>query len=702
MAEVYITIDEAAKLAGLSYKCLSSRIQRNPSAYDTKPETREGVGRPRLLVSVSCLTPRAQQLYWTEQAKPLQRRMADEATKGKGTPWYVEADYIAFHDLHNAEFMAALETLQTYRPLLSMTQLERAEAVKRLAKKTGETERTIYNRYEALREAQAWAFRKEEETGYGYDMIYMPMALCRKPREKGLFYTLTEIQRKKIASIWFRKGFVENEPSMRLAYQIYKEESPKEGLPEVGSYATVKRFIRAMMKDPLTAQAHYYAAKGARKFEANMVMKQRRNTKALDVLELVQGDGHTCDLWVQVTDENGKKRAIRPTLVCWIDTRSRVPMGYVMCEHANSRIIKQSLIKMAYGTPGGVPKGLLIDNGKDFTAKSLTGQSRSVRTRQEINRALDAELNGFMTQLGIQKYTRALPYHAWIKGQMERFFGTVIEQFEKRFPSYTGTLTGSRTAAKIEKNIGLMLKRGELPTLEEFQQKFEDWLQTVYLMNEHGGLKEQREEWVTPLEVFAHAPRYAKAVPPKDYAQVLCMETGQATVRKDGILKFGTVYVATELCRHIGRKVNIRFERDDLAELHIYDPATAEKICVAVSHEFMGMADRVSLDDLEALMRRRNAHKRDVRGRSAELREAYTFKCERADATPEVVGGIELGKQPAPKVASLPEDKEYRRESIRNARGAGARRGARNGHPDFIMQVGDEALDRMFGNTAEG
>jgi transposase InsO family protein len=430
-------------------------------------------------------------------------------------------------------------------------------------------------------------------------------------------------------------------------------------------------------------------------------MKQRRTTKALDVLELVQGDGHTCDLWVEVTDENGKKRAIRPTLVCWIDTRSRVPLGYVMCEHANSRIIKQSLIKLAYGTPGGVPKGLLIDNGKDFTAKALTGQARSVRTRQEINRVLDAELNGFLTQLGIQKYTRALPYHAWIKGQMERFFGTMIAQFEKRFPSYTGTLTGSRTAAKIEKNIERMLTRGELPTLEAFQQKFEDWLQTVYLVAEHRGLKEQREEWVTPLEVFNHAPHYAKAVPPKDYAQVLCMETGQATVRKDGITKFGTVYVATELCRHVGRRVNIRYERDDLAELHIYDPATAEKICVAVSHELMGMADRVSLDDLEALMRRRNAHKRDVRGRAAELREAYAFKCEREDATPEVVGALELGKQPAPKVASLPEDAEYRRESIRNARGAG-RRSGRTMHPAAVMQEAEGTWNRMLGNTAEG
>lgn len=485
MAEAFISLDKAAMLESFSYETLKKRIQRNHAAYQTRQQPRENGGRPLLQISVSSLSPRAQQLYWKEQGKKTDEFIADEVTRDKDTPWYVTVDYFTFIDTHNEEFMTALEMLQVYRPLLAMSQPERAETVRHLAEENGECAKTIYNRYNALLEAQAWAYRKQAETGEGYDMIYMPMALCRKPREKGQHYKLTDIQCAKLKSILFRKGLVENRPSIKLMYKIFKQECEYEGLPEAPSYATVKRFIEGLLKDPVTEQAHYREAEGPRKFEADKVLKCRRNTKALDVLELVQGDGHTCDVWVQVTDKNGNRRKIRPVLVTWLDTRTRVPLGYVMCEHANAAVVKQSILKMVYSTPGGVPKEILIDNGKEFTAKSITGQSR--KERQMINDALDSQLMGLLKQIGIVKYTRALPYHGWSKGQVERSFGTAIEGFEKRWPSYVGTLTGSRTSAKREKDIDRMLERGELPTLEEYFAAFEHWLQTEYLVSPHGG-----------------------------------------------------------------------------------------------------------------------------------------------------------------------------------------------------------------------
>lgn len=51
---------------------------------------------------------------------------------------------------------------------------------------------------------------------------------------------------------------------------------------------------------------------------------------------------------------------------------------------------------------------------------------------------------------------RALPYQPRTKGQIERFFGGVCSRFSKQFSSYTGTLTGSRTDAKIPKDIQKM------------------------------------------------------------------------------------------------------------------------------------------------------------------------------------------------------------------------------------------------------
>lgn len=46
----------------------------------------------------------------------------------------------------------------------------------------------------------------------------------------------------------------------------------------------------------------------------------------------------------------------------------------------NSDILKQSLLKMIYSEPGGVPEYLYIDNGKDYTAKTMTGRDRNDRS----------------------------------------------------------------------------------------------------------------------------------------------------------------------------------------------------------------------------------------------------------------------------------------------------------------------------------
>ena len=59
-------------------------------------------------------------------------------------------------------------------------------------------------------------------------------------------------------------------------------------------------------------------------------------------------------------------------------------MGDVMCKDANSDILKQSLLKMIYSEPGGVPEYLYIDNGKDYTAKTMTGRDRNDRSGMSL------------------------------------------------------------------------------------------------------------------------------------------------------------------------------------------------------------------------------------------------------------------------------------------------------------------------------
>lgn len=161
--------------------------------------------------------------------------------------------------------------------------------------------------------------------------------------------------------------------------------------------------------------------------------------------------------------------------------------------------------------------------------------------------------------------------NAWSKGQIERFFRTVCNKFTRWMKSYTGTLTGSKTSDKVDKDIKRMLERGELLTLEEFYEKWHEWLTTVYMHTEHSGLKKMGETYKKPYDCFMNEDRYFKAAPPKSYATMLMMKSENVLVRNIGITKWGYEYRSDELCDYIGRKVDIKYDPDDMAVLYVFD-----------------------------------------------------------------------------------------------------------------------------------
>lgn len=222
---------------------------------------------------------------------------------------------------------------------------------------------------------------------------------------------------------------------------------------------------------------------------------------------------------------------------------------------------------MLYSNPGGVPHILHVDNGKDYTAKTMTGQSRKKRN---IDFEFDAETVGFYQSIGIEEVGRSLPYQPWDK-PIERFFSTVCSKFSKWFESYTGTLTGSKTYAKRQKDVEGMLERGELLTMEEFFEAWTKWKNEKYHTREHRGLKDAGEKWITPISLFENGERYEKAAPPREYAAMLLMKADTARVTNQGINKFGTLYTDYELCHYVGKHVGIKWDIDDVTKLYVFD-----------------------------------------------------------------------------------------------------------------------------------
>lgn len=450
MAEAYVTLREAAELENIGYDTMKKRVQRDPEKFSVTMGQRDGGGKELVMVAVSSLSKKAR-TAWKEREK----LKADAGTpiqeaEGKGkAPWYVEEDLDWFVENHRSEWYKAMELGNIVREFMEYDEKGRTEYAETFAKeRLGKGKRTLYRYTKAYLEAQAWADRLHKEDGGNYD-FFKVLCLCRKPKEAGTFPSFTPEVRQAIKNIWFNPGFAQNQGTREMLYEKLTALKNINKWEKIPSYQSVARYINYLMEDENMKNAWYLASRGEREYRNKVMVKGERNIKDLKVMQVVMGDEHTFDCWVAYTLPNGKVIAIKPHLVAWVDIRSRMIMGDVMCKDANSDILKQSLLKLLYHDAGSVPQYIYIDNGKDYTAKEMTGYNRNDRQRLEF----DDATKGFYKSIGIEDYHRALPYYAWTKGQIERFFRTVCNQFSRWFNSYTGTLTGSQTFAKVDKDI---------------------------------------------------------------------------------------------------------------------------------------------------------------------------------------------------------------------------------------------------------
>ena len=681
MPDVFIPLKEAAEFEGVRYDTYQKRVKRNPEQYRTKTQPREGGGKDEIMLSVASLTAKGRKAWRAAQKVEGSDVIVEQRTE-EARPWYVDADLNHYIEGHRKAYYEAVTLAQDVQKFIDYSGPDRTDYAERKAVALGVSAPTLYRYAQNILTASAWALRLEKEDGINRD-YFKPLALCRKPKEKDTFPSLTDEQRTIIENIWFDKVFAANLGTLEMLYEKFTEIGEARGWAGVPSIKTVTRYVKSVMDRPGATSARYLAANGTREWKNKMMLKARRETASLQVMEYVVGDEHTFDCWVQYTAPNGKIKAVRPVLVAWMDVKTRKIIGDVVCVHANGDTLKESLVKMIY--TAGVPKILHIDNGKDYTKRELTGQERKDR---HIDFAFDSETVGFYQSIGIQEVGRSLPYQPWDKS-IERFFGTVCAKFSKWFESYTGTLTGSRTYAKRQKDVGGMLERGELLTLEEFYEAWTTWKDTKYHTRTHAGLRENHEKWLTPAELFEHGPRYEKAAPPREYAAMLLMKADIVPVRNVGIRKFGVMYVDSELGKYIGKKVGVKWDIDDVTRLYVYD-LEGRKICEAVSAEVLSYGEHCSQAALEKLMREQKRQKRAAEEFLADVRTPYEARVEQGRPS-DAVGKLDLTIRATrgQKVVMLPTDKEFRAEV------AATRKKKAGAGDEFLTAKAGDALARL-------
>lgn len=666
MSEEYVSLAEAAELEGIGYDTFQKSVRRNPEKYLARFEKSKTGGRNSILIAVSTLSKQARSTY-KERVK-LQEAVGLEtfgleqaAPTEQERPWYVNADIDWFMENKKNEWYKAIEIGNVVREFLQYSEKGKAEYADAFAQeRLGKNKRTLYRYVKAYQEASAWAYQLHKQDGADYDYLKI-LALCRKPKETGTFPSFTPEVKQAIKNIWFNKEFAMNQGTRELLYDKLQLLASINHWEKIPSYQSVVRYISYLMEDEGMKNAWYLASHGVREYKNKVMGKALMDTTVLKPMEVVMGDEHTFDCWVAYTHPNGKVTPIKPVLVAWIDVRSRRIIGDVICHHANSDILKESLIKLI-NTPGcGVPEWLLIDNGKDYTAEMMTGVPRNQR---DIDGTDYIDLaNGFYRKLGIEHIHRALPYQPWTKGQIERFFGGVCSRFSKQFTSYTGTLTGSRTDAKIPKDIQKMCDRGELLTMEEFYEQWQTWLVEKYEKRVHRGLKDAGEKYKTPLSLFENEEHYYKPAPPKSAQIVLMYREDNVRIRNYGFKRYGKVYDHPALRTHINESLSIRYDKHDISTIFVIGK-DGRTICEAECQELLAFGTHVSEEALVKHMKKQNRQLREDRRILEENNVPFEEMNDQYIGFSSVTGGIDMmiGKKPKKKdnLVSMPLDKDYR------------------------------------------
>lgn len=344
----------------------------------------------------------------------------------------------------------------------------------------------------------------------------------------------------------------------------------------------------------------------------------RRSVLELQAMEWINIDGHVFDVFVRLP--GGK--VVRPTMIAMQDVFSRKIVAFrIGTEESavNTRLCFADLF-----SEWGIPGHVVMDNGRGFNSKWLTGGS-DFRFRFKA-RAEDPI--GLLPGLGVKTHA-TLPYRGQSK-PIERAFRDMCSDIAKH-PEFHGAYTGNNPMAKPE-NYG---------------NAAVDWDRFCAVVSseiaEHNARPGRRTEVAQGrsfdeafFESYAVAP-ITKVVDPVVLRMALLAAERKKINTADGTIEIaGNRYHHPELIAHRGELVTVRFDPDNLhAPIHVYDsqgPYIVEAMLLADT----GFGDIAAAQ--ETAKRTKN-----MKRRAKELAEAERL------LSPEELAAIQVNSRPSSK-----------------------------------------------------
>lgn len=359
---------------------------------------------------------------------------------------------------------------------------------------------------------------------------------------------------------WFRDRWLnQNKPKVKKVYREYERWCAARGASPA-SYDAMNRYARSLEeKFPALVCRMREGEKAYRdRFDQFVQGDQDRIT----INERWNSDHHQLDVqcwW--------KGRLVNPWVTLWQDCRSRMIVGWEMTDKPNGDTIMISFYRAAMAF--GLPKQILIDNGKDYRGKRFTG---------DIGLGLDeAYMQGIYAGLNIS-VRWALPYNARVK-QAEPWFKFLEDDFCKNWISYRGKNPQDKPERMKSKVLAggkqRRVKPGEIPQAWEIEQAFGGWVEWFNHEHSHTGRgmegRSPRECWdddlksgVTLREADETALRLFMMKP---------LKATPSAVQGNGIEFQGLHWWADEfLSSHLlGTKVWAKYEPKDMGVIGVFD-----------------------------------------------------------------------------------------------------------------------------------
>lgn len=331
---------------------------------------------------------------------------------------------------------------------------------------------------------------------------------------------------------------MEGAPSLQTCWDLTLGYAMRENGVERVNFPSCSTFKRRLRRE-VPKQSIYLARYGESAWN-----RKYGNYIDRDYSTVICGEAWVSDhAQIDVACLNSDGSVVFPWVTAWRDYKSGKWLGWILQSgNPNSDHIFQSFYYAV--NEFGLPKDVIIDNGKDYRSKDFAGGRQfKVETNQRKTRSVLGELN--------VNVHFALPYNAQTK-PIERDFLKIKELLSKHCVGYRGGNVVERPE-KLAKEI----KAGKIIPFEQFKEIFDDFVINVLNKRPSQG---KNLAGLSPNQLFNQ--EFAEKIrPSKDALKLFCMRTSKTfTIIRNGIKdnELGITYWADWMVSKTRLKVYLR------------------------------------------------------------------------------------------------------------------------------------------------